>query len=453
MAKLSVVVPANEVEVNGQKYRKVERKAQAGDIVKALTDSYIDVIKGAFYEITTRCGQDGFYDDNEDFRIIALRNPKDFEIYEKVTPEYREVKRKADAGERIRIVDRWSSVDPYENGAELVVKSRLDNVRIASEFNGRNVVINDAEYVVLEPVIFTKPQYREVQREAKVGERIRIVNAGFAGNPPTYKNGEEFTVVEIKSNTGVRIDRKWLDNSDINAWVAHREYIVLEPVNAEPAPQIKRRLTVGDYARVIESEDGDHNYELGSVVKIVEDAHDYQPYKAERADGTIGNWLFEEDVQPATEAEFSAQKPNPERLKVGELARTLVGKDVPKGAIVRITRDDRSALPYRGELLDGSEYDWYAPGQLEKVSEEEAKWAAIGRKVGEYKAGDVVKCIGLAAEEAGLGEVIGRGWGDRVDVRYFSRHGRCAETADIITLVTPVEQRFDLAEGGADLSK
>lgn len=545
MAKLSVVYPNVEVEVNGQKYHKVDRSAKAGDIVKITDDGAPScVVEGAFYQVKRidSCGDPYIVDeDGDDYDLCNM----DFEVYEKVSPEYREVK-----------------------------------------------------------------------REAAVGERIKIVKAGYAGDPPTYKNGESFTVTSLYGSLGVRIDRKWLDSDDTDAWVEHDEYVVLEPVNvAEPAPQTKR-LTVGDYAKVI-ANNCSHSYVIGSVVKITKDDADHQPYKAERADGTIGNWMREDDVEPATVAEFNAQKPQPERLKIGEYARVIEPNDnyndYEIGTIVKLTRyEDRGSRHlFKAEKPDGTTGNWlrdyqlvrateseveaakkaaerekkigefadggyaviaspsesnanysaiestgayvkvsvtdgyrklalhndkgelvgycnadalrkvtreeyeeatkpkpvfnvgdkvrlisgggtigylngyksgevyavspvnrrkdeglicieggsiskgYAkPEQLEKISEEEAKWKAIGRKVNEFKRGDIVKCTGTAAQQAGLGEVVDiLRSNSRVRVNYFGRFGTCTETFDIIALVTPVEQRFDRAEGGASTSK
>lgn len=78
-------------------------------------------------------------------------------------------------------------------------------------------------------------QYREVPRKANAGERIKIVDACYAGVPPVYANGDELTVVRDFGSMGVRVDRKWDVKSGIDAWVAHREYVVLEPIVA-PAP-------------------------------------------------------------------------------------------------------------------------------------------------------------------------------------------------------------------------
>ncbi|WP_145412457.1 hypothetical protein [Paenibacillus xylanexedens] len=72
--------------------------------------------------------------------------------------------------------------------------------------------------------------FREVKRKANAGERIKIVNAGYAGYPPVYSNGDELTVIRDNGSIGVRVDRKWRDGSDIDAWVSHEEYVVLESI-------------------------------------------------------------------------------------------------------------------------------------------------------------------------------------------------------------------------------
>ncbi|MCR8983313.1 hypothetical protein [Brevibacillus laterosporus] len=46
------------------------------------------------------------------------------------------------------------------------------------------------------------------------------------------------------------------------------------------------------------------------------------------------------------------------------------------------------------------------PDQLEKVTDEEVKWAALGRKVGEFKAGDTVRFLGRSTIH-GLNEHVG----------------------------------------------
>ncbi|UNL92795.1 hypothetical protein CPY53_04135 [Paenibacillus polymyxa] len=67
----------------------------------------------------------------------------------------------------------------------------------------------------------TKQTYREVKREAKVGERIKIVNPQFALG---YGEGDEGTTTE-RVSVGVHA---MLNGSERGVY--HREYVVLEPV-------------------------------------------------------------------------------------------------------------------------------------------------------------------------------------------------------------------------------
>lgn len=67
----------------------------------------------------------------------------------------------------------------------------------------------------------TKQTYREVKREANVGERIKIVNPQFAHG---YGEGDEGTVLQAESS-GV-----FVDINGNRCGVYHREYVVLEPV-------------------------------------------------------------------------------------------------------------------------------------------------------------------------------------------------------------------------------
>lgn len=486
MAKLSVVVPSNEVEVKGAngeavKYRKVERKAQAGDIVKVLVDDYTDVDKDAFYSVVVDCGETGFYDNVGDFRCVALRyHPQRFEVYEKVT----------------------------------------------------------------EPAAV---EYREVKREAQVGERIRIVAAAHAYG--TYVNGEEFTVTSLHGpGGGVRINRKWRTQKDKDAWVLHEEYVVLEPVNVdEPAPQ-PERLKVGEYAKVVGSSHRSFfGGKDGDIVSIVRELD--RRYKCERIDGYDygGNpWADPESLVRATESEVEAAKKVAERAKkIGEFADggyavvvderkgALAGFDsgdyvkvfehdggfalrvkhtkgtngycnadalrkvtreeyeeatMPKpvfsvgdyakvtannyehrvGHIVQITRitdGPFDSFDYAVKRLTYGGNGYIHAKNIEKVSaeeiariEEEAKWAAIGRKVNEFKANDVVE-IKQDLIHAGVktGEVhtvksseLGALGSKGVHLNSQNPYGSNAWVAcEHLKLIVPVEQRFDRAEGGA----
>jgi hypothetical protein len=489
-------------------------------------------------------------------------------------PPATEVKRKAEAGARIKIVDRWSLHDPYENGAILTVTRRSSPDHVQAAFNDETVTVHDREYVVLAEKAAEVPQ----PHRYAVGDFVEVIANPNAHN---YEIGSVVEIVDISARVlgpEQAFHAKKPDGS-VGNW------LVTDAVKPAQKPQPKR-LTIGDYAKVVKL--SAHNYALGTLIKIAVDDKSVIPYKGERPDGTVGNWLRAEYVEAATEAEFNAAKPEPvdprdafvvgdkvrllsgggefplhgyedgavytvenpkynghkrgpvvtitggsvsqgfakadqlekvteeaakpARLKVGEYAKTLVEKDVPAGAIVKIVQDDRDATPYKCVVAgvdspDDEEWDWYRADELEAVparlkvgelatvvntddddefpvgvavrvladdgtrcpylaetlggeyktwfhasdlekftgdaaaAEETAKWAKIGRKVNEFKAGDIVEiknpcCAPLKS-------------GDYAEVHRDSNDIRSVAVTErgwlvsVVKLVTPVEQRFD----------
>ncbi|WP_340968171.1 hypothetical protein [Bacillus sp. PPSBB_11] len=128
------------------------------------------------------------------------------------------------------------------------------------------------------------------------------------------------------------------------------------------------------------------------------------------------------------------------RLKVGDYAK-VVGdtfhSDIVGGAIVKITDLSGEDGYLRFEHSGDDDYDYAKPSSLEKVSAEEAKWAKIGRKVDEYKVGDLVKYLS-DGEICEVGKIT-----DRKVMCSTEEYGLCGELPKDITLITPVEARFD----------
>lgn len=116
-------------------------------------------------------------------------------------------------------------------------------------------------------------------------------------------------------------------------------------------------------------------------------------------------WCKYNNVEP--------KQAEPEPLKVGDYAKVIGNNSEHSaeiGDIVKIVYDDKTAFPFKCERLDGKELEcpWFLVDELvlatpEEVAEakakleaekakaeEKAKWAKIGRKVGEFKNGDIV---------------------------------------------------------------
>ncbi|MBR8661150.1 hypothetical protein [Brevibacillus sp. NL20B1] len=166
-----------------------------------------------------------------------------------VLREYREVRRKANVGERIKVIDdrkrgdhdfelgeilyvihdnRWPNSNP--NGG-VSVSEHFQKAR--SKFEGRGIY-ND-RYVVLEPtdvVIIDGVRYREERRKARVGERVLITH-GDDRRPDLYKVGDIGTVTGEDEDDGYGPKVKFSDGKEW--WVGHRngksKCVVITPIS------------------------------------------------------------------------------------------------------------------------------------------------------------------------------------------------------------------------------
>ncbi|WP_339273799.1 hypothetical protein MKY59_21640 [Paenibacillus sp. FSL W8-0426] len=479
MAKLNVVIPAVEVtvEVNGRSatYCKVDRKAQAGDIVKALGYD-IDIDKGAFYAVYADSDGDlVFADNNGDERPSQLRgNSEMYEVYAPISEpatvtvsetitfqgaEWRKVDRAAREGDAIKFTDE--DRDRWLTDAELYVVDRIDSCddpQITDD-DGDSYDAGGEDYEVYEKVTEVAADYREVNRKARVGERIRVV----AIHPESVKVGnvrvgEEFTVKTVDSSGDIwSVEEREFRGLVSPSYHGLREYVVLEPV----APTEHERLKVGEYARFVE--DGTTMMRTGDIVEITDVDLSTVPYRVKRlSDGKLA-WTVASRLVRATDEEVTAAKRATRitQFSVGDSVKLTVeeGKRprfgygcVSNGDIGKVTRTGGDRI-----FVDFPTHDaWMAdPSELTKLTaeevaeeearrREEAKWAAIGRKVNEFKRGDIVEVkhpCGAPLKS-----------GDLVTVKFDSNSEGSVKVTDIgwavsvSALIVPVEQRFDRPE-------
>lgn len=151
-----------------------------------------------------------------------------------------------------------------------------------------------------------------------------------------------------------------------------------------------------------------------------------------------------------------ATEPKPERLKVGEYAKVVKrirDHSAKIGEIVIVKMDDKSEIPYKCDKLNGERSGWFYEDELVRATDEEvaeakgaAKWAEIGREVGEYKEGDVVAYDDPEwFQNSGIGEVIELMDGTPCVLATNSRGSKVPiyVSTEQIELITPVEARFD----------
>nr|WP_154895220.1 hypothetical protein [Paenibacillus xylanexedens] len=468
MAKLNVVIPAVEVTVDGVAYRKVDRKAQAGDIVKMLRSGY-GYNHGDYFAVDVNLK---FFDNDGGKRSITHRINAEHEVYAPISEsttqsstdtitfegaEWRRVDRDVREGDAIRFTDDDRS--SYLTEADLYVVDRIDSCddpQITDD-DGDEYDAGGEDYEVYEKVTESAtPQYREVKRKANVGERIKIVARHEC--EVHYGNGAEFIVVRDAGDGDVRVNTERVKER----LVLHREYVVLEPVNAEPAKKAEpERLSVGDYARFVK--DGATVMKTGDIVEITEVDSSSVPYRTKRLTDGAEAWASVSKLVRATDEEVAAAKDPRSQFAVGDKVRLVSGgSDFPlrgftdggiytvnnpkvgshdnaRVEIKRASGNTGYALPSEIVKLTAEEV-----AEIERKQAEEAKWNAIGRKVNELKDGDIVRfteLTGAAGYTIGSITEIRNVRGQRFDFGgIFGGHVQWCE------LVTPVEQRFDRAE-------
>jgi hypothetical protein len=144
-----------------------------------------------------------------------------------VLREYREVKRKANVGERIKMTDTYDV--GYDAGDVFSVRN-VDTLGQARFYDndGDERAAYAHRYVVLEPtdiVIIDGVRYREERRKARKGERILYVWEG--------EQSQVYTAIYVEENGDVRVVDEYDDGTLMIHYGAYR---VLTPIDAPQAP-------------------------------------------------------------------------------------------------------------------------------------------------------------------------------------------------------------------------
>ncbi|MEH7521723.1 hypothetical protein V7149_00350 [Bacillus sp. JJ1503] len=154
-------------------------------------------------------------------------------------------------------------------------------------------------------------------------------------------------------------------------------------------------------------------------------------------------------------------QPKGQTFKVGDYAKVVNAStiynenSIPEGEIVEIVEDDKSETPYRMKSLISGELRWAKAKHIVRATDEEvaeakaqqaelAKWAAIGRKPNEFKKGDIAKLV-LSNGSTYFGEIADVRTESSVGFKHLHaiKYGTTREYIKNLTLITPVEARFD----------
>lgn len=258
--------------------------------------------------------------------------------------------------------------------------------------------------------------YRKVARDAKPGDKFVVPNV----SEMDYTAGKVYEIIRVDSAGWP----KFIDDEGDEYHIRTGWYTVLEPASIDEelaAAQARvaeleamkkkaNRLKVGEYAKVVKV---DMTYaSVGQIVKVICDDESRTPYRAEDLDGKVTGWFREGALVRATDEEVAEalRKQALDQFEPGEKVRLVNGgREFPllgfdDGGIYTVgLREDDGRVTIKRQ--NGSR-GYAKPDQLEKVTDKEAKWAEIGRKVGKFKVGDTVRFLG-ASSCHGLNEHVG----------------------------------------------
>ncbi|MED3230360.1 hypothetical protein [Bacillus velezensis] len=403
-----------KVAYGGAAYERVEGPAQIGDIVLITTNDWTDAREGEFYKAVS-VDSDGDAKIKDDRGTIDSHFRRNYDLLRKVS---------ASTGPSLE--ERVSSAE----GEIESLKSDVAALKGESEYKRI-----DAD-------------------EAKVGDFVKF------DNPPDYLTDEEYYEIDRIDSHG---DPIVIDDDGDEYDASNRYFEVYRKgsaasVEAEPKPE---RLKVGDYAKVVRKEFG-HLFDADDIIELIDEG--YRPNFAARRLLDEEVWYVDAlELVRATDEEVAEAKDAAARAKFKKGAKVrlisgggkfpLIGFE--NGEIYEVS-DNNFDHPKRGkririeggDCLRGS--GCATPDQLEILSEEEAaeierkqaeeaKWAKIGRKVGEYKKGDVVR---YDYGDNEICEVVNDTEEGRVGVQ-TKEYGICREKPANLRLITPVEARFD----------
>ncbi|MBM7029840.1 hypothetical protein [Bacillus velezensis] len=296
--------------------------------------------------------------------------------------------------------------------------------------------------------------------EAKEGDYVKF------DDPPHFLTDEEYYEIVRFDSYG---DPLVIDDDYDEYDASNRDFEIYRKVSA--ASVEAERLKVGDYAKVVNATDY-HRFTDGDIVEIIGDRFGAPTNELSRrlTDGK-NQYIPKRQLVRATDEEVAEAKDAVARAKFkrGDKVRLLSGagdfplKGFENGKIYEVS-DNNFDHPSRGTLIriEGGANTFNSSGcatpdqleilskeevaEIERKQAEEAKWAKIGRKIGEYKNGDVVAYDDPTwFKNIGIGEVVGLSAGDP-RVRAVDRGGDKLSyylQPEKLRLITPVEARFD----------
>ncbi len=276
-AEYVVLEPVKSVVIDGTEYTLECRSAKVGETV--LTVENFCYGKIGDISVITRSG----YGDVTTSKSQLMNHGRYVVLTPTSTGKYVEVKRRAQVGDRIRILAPYMSSGRYNIGDEFTVSSVDSEGDIYVDIDGKSRLIVSKEFVVLESVT-TPPSSRPFQP----GD---VVKTNYSGELLTLKEREP-------KFDGASHGKAWRLTK--GTWLGENQFTLATPA---PAPAPEKPLAVGDFVKVIGG--NNRGTKIGDIVRIREIYTDGDFRIKDLRGNEISGFKMRQNVVRATIAEIN----------------------------------------------------------------------------------------------------------------------------------------------------
>lgn len=372
------------------------KNGEVGKVVKVSGEkAYVDFPSQKHWtalltELTKVEGEPG-EQPSETYRLVTDRDPK--------------------VGDFVKYADNDNDVTAGKY-YEVTEIDKDGDLEFTDDAGDTNVAISDYEVFEVYEKINGEPmvEYREVKREAKVGELIKIVDAY---GPSGYENGDIRKVTKVNPETSVRHASVLIEPD--NAKVLTSEYVVLEPIeqpdtlahNGATYTLVDRKAQPGDVVVFTETKgewfETNTPYLVEEGVRVTNVRNNAEVYK-DSVNRTVDNVkVFEPTVAP---------KAKEQPLMDGDYAKVAdhVKHDGYAGAgdILRLRSNIGGYYDFKAsKITDESVYTLFNRSELVKATDEEVAEAKAQAKFASISEGDYVKIADeIHGHNFDIGEIV-----------------------------------------------
>ncbi len=430
MAKLNVKVigmengEVTEIERYGTRYVKTEENAQEGDIGLRVSSSLPGIATiGDYYDLKGLHldflgDAEYWYVDDSGDRVHGRK--ENFVVFRKVEQPTTEA----------------SDLEPSLDARVTELEERVDAIDVRE---------------------CPAKHYRKISREPQEGDYVK-----FSDEPTDFVHAEKFyEIIRVDSLGDPHIIDEDGDDFDTCSYGYELYELVETEVEKVSGVKVESEPKVGDRVEILPN----HPFMLDAT-QMSGEIINTESVARGKYDVKIDNYSLDLSFKPNEIRVISQADHDPRKaFENGEKVRLVSGGGshglfgMQNGNIYTVNNVENDG-GHKGRIAVGCGYA--KPEQLEKVSSEElaeierkkteekeiAKWTKIGRKPNEFKEGDIVRVdwIYKKGEVDELVEIDRGPDGSGLGGNYYLTNGEGTLGNHIVELITPVENRFDLAD-------